>query len=438
MPIIKIPLNKREIKVEIPEENFLGVLEPNPIQGLNNPMEKIRESLIYPTNSKPLAELAKGKKQVVIVITDITRPTPDHLLVPAILTELEKAKVKPECITILIATGLHRPNNKEELIERLGKYVVENYKIVNHVGTKNDLVYLGKTSYNCPVWINSIAANADLLISTGIIEPHFYAGFSGGRKNIAIGVAGEETIMLQHRPQVFDHPNTQIGNIEENIFHANAMEIAEMAGLDFILNVVLNDKGEIAGVVAGDFKEAFYQGVEIAKKVYQVEIDEQADIAIAGIGFPKDANLYQATRGASCIAFSKYPAVKKGGLIIIPAETEEGVGQGLGEQRFYNIMKSAKNYEEIISNIRLNGYPAGGQRAYLMALTLRHAEVCITNSKTPEAVEDMHMKAMNNVNNALEYGLKCYGKHAKIIVLPHSLQVVTSKKTVNKNNNIVK
>ena len=432
MAIVKIPLNKREIELAIPDANLLGVLEPQVIQILDNPAKAIRDVLVNPTNSKPLIELARGKKRVVIVITDITRPTPDHLLVPAILTELEKAKVKPEHIKILIATGLHRPNTKNELIERLNKDIVERYKIINHVGNeKSEQLFLGKTSFGCPVWINRIAANADLLISTGVIEPHFYAGFSGGRKSIAIGVAGEETIMFQHRPEVFDHPNTQIGNICENIFHENAMEIAEMAGLGFILNAILNDKGEIAGVVAGCFKEAYYQGIEIAKKVYQVEIEEQADIAIAGIGFPKDANLYQATRGASCIAFSNYPAVKKGGLIITPAETEEGAGRGLGEQRFYHIMQSAENIENIILDIQQNGYLAGGQRAYLMALTLRHAKVCITDSKTPEIVEKMHMKAMNNVSDALEYGLNHYGKNAKIIVLPHSLQVVTSKRGKN-------
>ena len=429
MANVKIPFNKKYMEIEIPQKNFGGVLEPNLIQGLANPLQKIRELLKCPTNSKPLAELARGKKQVVIVITDITRPTPDNLLVPAILKELETAQVKRECITILVATGLHRPNNGAELIERLGQDVVENYKIFNHRGTaKNQQVYLGKTSYDCPVWLNSLAAHADLLLSTGVIEPHFYAGYSGGRKNIAIGVAGEETILFQHRPQVFNHPYTQIGNLEKNIFHENAMEIAEMSGLDFIVNVVLNERGETAGVVAGDFKEAFYQGVGIAKKIYQVEIEEQADIAIAGIGFPKDTNLYQATRGASCIAFSKYPAVKKGGLIIIPAETEEGAGQGLGEERFYKIMKSAGNYEEVISDIQLKGYPAGGQRAYLLALTLQHAEICVTNSKTPQVVEEMHMKAMSNVSDALAYGLNRYGKQAKVVVLPHSLQVVTSKK----------
>ncbi|WP_028308730.1 nickel-dependent lactate racemase [Desulfitibacter alkalitolerans] len=428
MVIVKIPFNKDEMEVCISEKNFLGVLEPNPVNGLVNLKSKIIEALRKPINSRPLVELASGKKRIVIVITDITRPTPDHLLIPAILKELEGVGVNRKDITILVATGLHRPNNRIELSERLGEDVVNQYRIVNHVAiNKEEQVYLGQTTQDCPIWINRIVAEADLVISTGIIEPHFYAGFSGGRKNIAIGVAGEETIMFQHRCQVFDHPCTQIGNVEGNIFHENAMEIAQKVGLDFMVNVVLNNKGEVAGIIAGHVKDAFDEGVRIGKAVYQVEIEEQADIAIAGIGFPKDTNLYQATRGASCIAFSPYPAVKKGGLIIIPAETREGAGQGVGEQRFYQLMKKAEGPEEIIYHIKENGFPAGGQRAYLMGLTLRYAKICITNSKTPEVVRQMHMKAKETILEALVYGMQIHGKNAKVIVLPHSLQVITTK-----------
>lgn len=427
MSFLKIPFDKKEIEIEIPDKNLIGVLEPNYVQPLDNPLEEVKRAIKSPVNSKPLAEIAGGKQKVAIVITDITRPSPDHILVPPVIDELEKAGVQTENITIVIATGLHRPNTKEELADRLGKDVLSKVKVVNHVGyEKSELTFLGKTGYGCPVWINSIVAGADLVISTGIIEPHFFAGFSGGRKCVAIGVAGEETIMFQHRPEVFDHPKTQLGNLEGNIFHQNAMEIAKISGLNFIVNAVLNNKGEIAGIVAGDYEEAYYRGVEIARSIYQVEISEQADIAIAGVGFPKDTNLYQATRGASCIAFSQFPAVKKGGVVITPALTGEGAGEGLGERRFYDIMSNAENIDSIINNIRKNGYPAGGQRAYLLALTLKHADLIITNSKTPEIVEDIHMKSMATLQDALKYGLERYGKEdAKVVVLPHSIQVMT-------------
>jgi len=429
MTQIKIPFGEKEIDINIDEKNLVGILEPNIVPAITNPQKVIKETLMKPINSSPLSEAVKGKKKVLIVITDITRPCPNDILLPPIVKELENGGIKLEDITILVATGLHRPNTDEELIKMLGKDVFSKIKVVTHMASeKLNLVNLGKTSFGCPVWVNKLVSEVDYIISTGIIEPHFFAGFSGGRKGIAIGVAGEETIKFQHHPTVFDHPKTQLGNLEGNIFHQNAMEIAKMANLDFIVNIVLNHEGKIARVVAGDIERAFEEGVKIAKKIYQVEIEEQADIAIAGVGYPKSTNLYQGTRGASCIAFSQYPAVRKGGIVITPVPTEEGPGEGLGEQRFYEIMKSSQDRDSLINEIKFKGYPAGGQRAYLLALTLKHAELIITNSKTPDAVENMFMKNMASLEDALRYGIKRFGDTAKIVVLPHSVQVMTVEK----------
>ncbi|MBZ4654870.1 MAG: hypothetical protein JG781_2227 [Peptococcaceae bacterium] len=426
--MIKIPFDKQEIEINIDEKNLIGILEPKIKAAIPNPQEKIRELLRQPINSKPLSEAVKGKTRVCIVVTDITRPCPDDTLLPPIVEQLEKGGIKKENITILVATGLHRANTDEELMTKLGKDIVSQIKVVNHIASdKENLINLGTTSLGCPIWVNKLVVEADFTISTGIIEPHFFAGFSGGRKGIAIGVAGEETIKFQHRPNVFDHPQTQLGNLEGNIFHQNSMEIAKVAGLDFIVNVVLNNKGEICAVVAGDMESAFQQGVEIARSIYEVEIEEQADIAIAGVGYPKSTNLYQGTRGASCIAFSQYPVVKKGGIVITPMPAEEGAGEGLGEQRFYELMKTAQDIDSLINDIRINGYPAGGQRAYLLALTLKHAELIVTDTKVPKIVEDMFMKYMPTLEDAIKYGLQRFGHNAKIVVLPHSVQVMTVK-----------
>lgn len=429
MAMIKIPFDKQEIEIQIDQKNLIGILDPKIKAAINNPQEKIREILMKPINSKPLSEAVRGKTKVCIVVTDITRPSHDDIILPLIVEELEKGGIKADDIIILVATGLHRPNTDTELIEMLGKDIFHKIKVVNHVASdKLSLVNLGETSLGCPIWMNKLVADADFTISTGIIEPHFFAGFSGGRKGIAIGAAGEETIKFQHDPKVFDHPKTQLGNLEGNIFHQNAREIAKMAGLDFIINLIFNHEGEIGGVVAGDFEEAFQQGVKIAREIYQVEIKEQADIVIAGVGYPKSTNLYQGTRGASCIAFSQYPVVKKGGIIITPIPAEEGPGEGLGEQRFYELMKNADDLDSLINDIREIGYPAGGQRAYLLALTLKHAELIITNTKETQAVENMFMKSMTSLEDAIRYGLKRFGDDAKIMVLPHSVQVMTVEK----------
>jgi nickel-dependent lactate racemase len=426
--MIKIPFDKKEIEIGIDQNNLLGILEPKARAAIPNIQGKITELLNKPVNSKPLSEAVRGKTKICIVVTDITRPCPDDLLLPLIVKELEKGGINKENITILVATGLHRPNTDDELMTKLGRDIFNQIKVVNHVASdKSNLINLGVTSLGCPIWVNKLVVEADFTICTGIIEPHFFAGFSGGRKGVSIGVAGEETIKFEHDPKVFDHPKTRIGNLDGNIFHINAMEIAKIAGLNFIVNVVLNGDGEIGGVVAGEPESAFHQGVEIAREIYQVEIEEQADIAIAGVGYPKSTNLYQGTRGASCIAFSPYPVVKKGGLVITPVPAEEGPGEGLGEQRFYKIMKNARDLESLIKDIKINGYPAGGQRAYLLALTLKHAELVITNTKAPAAVENMFMKAMPRLEDALKYGFARYGSDAKIIVLPQSVQVMTVK-----------
>jgi len=429
MPDIKVPFGRNEINVNINSKNFMGILEPNYKNPFLNPQEKIKEILVNPVSGLPIAKAVQGKTKVCIVVTDITRPCPDDILLPLIIDELKKGGVQTENITVLVATGLHRANTKEELLVKLGENICKSIKIVNHVASdSSSLVYLGETSFGCPIWVNKMVVEADFTINTGIIEPHFFAGFSGGRKGVAIGVAGEKTIKFQHSPSVFDHPNTLLGNLDRNIFHQNAMEIARIAGLNYIVNVVLNHEEKICGVVAGEMEAAYLQGVSIARDMFQVEITEQADIAIAGVGYPKSTNLYQGTRGASCIAFSQYPAVRKGGIIITPLPAEEGAGEGLGEQRFYEIMKQAKDLDSLISDIRINGYPAGGQRAYLLALTLKHAELIITNTQAAEAVDNMFMKYRKNLESALKYGMERFGDNAKIVFIPHSIQVMTVEK----------
>lgn len=427
MTMVKVPFGKTELEISIPEENLSGIYDPRPVPGLVDPLAEIKNAVNWPINSKPLNELSRGKKNALIVITDITRPSPDHLMLPVIIGELERGGIKAQDIIILVATGLHRPNTEEELSEKLGQEIVKGIKIVNHVAhDESQLIFFGNTGFGCPVWLNKLVVEADLVISTGIIEPHFFAGFSGGRKSIAIGVAGEETIKFQHQPRVFDHANTKLGNLDGNIFHENAMEIAKMARLVFIVNAVLNTDGEIAGIVAGDFKEAYYAGAKLAREIYEIQIEEQADILIAGVGFPKDMNLYQATRGASAAVFSPLPAVKKGGLIISPALTEEGAGEGIGEKRFYEIMKQANNIDDLVKEIRKRGYSGGGQRAYLLALTLQHADVLITGSKKPQVVRDMHMMALPEIDYAIGYAMERFGKDAKFAVSPHSIYAITT------------
>ncbi|CAA7603056.1 Domain of unknown function DUF2088 [Acididesulfobacillus acetoxydans] len=432
MPTVRVPNGKGFVEVNLHSQNLGQIIEPKLVAADTSPQNIIEHALEHPVGTPRLSTIAAQKrpKKVVIVVTDITRPCPDDRFLPVILSELSGAGIENARITIVVATGMHRPCTRNELANKLGSDIVSKIEVVNHNPTdKENLVFAGKTSLNCPIYLNKLVYEADLRISTGIIEPHLFAGYSGARKAIAIGVAGEETIGWQHAIDVFDDPYTRIGNIDHNRFHMNASEIAEKVGLHFIVNGVLDTSGQLVRVVAGGAVAAFEAGVSFADKVYKVPIQEQADIVITGVSFPKDANLYQATRGASNVAFSPFPSVRQGGLIVLPATMPEGVGQGLGEQRFYNAFVSASNLDEVIKNIRSEGVPPGGHRAYLLARTLKHADLAIVGSTIPEEVRKMFMLHFDSMAEALDYGLARFGERSRVSVISHSLQVITVEST---------
>lgn len=427
---IHVPFDSGMLALDIDEKNFLGEISPRPVSPAAPPEALIRQALAAPLGSATLRDVCArtNPRSVAIVVTDVTRPAPDHLFLPPILEQLHQGGVGNGQIFIIVALGMHRPCTEQELRGKLGDAVYDAVEVFNSEPENPDtLACLGTTSFGCPMWVNRRVVEADLVISTGVIEPHLFAGYSGGRKSVAIGVAGEETIRFQHQPTVFDDPNTRIGGIQGNRFHENAMEIARAAGHDFIINAVFNAGGEIVNVVAGKPETALLEGIRYADSIYKIGIRKQADIVITGVTPPKHTNIYQATRGASYVAFSPYPSVRPGGLIIIPASTEEGAGKGTGEQRYHDITRNAASLDDILLDIRRNGVAAGGHRAYLMALTLKHAQVVIVGSRTPDVVRELYMTAMDTVEEAMEYGFRRFGRGACVYSIPHSLHVVTDK-----------
>jgi len=238
-----VPYGKTHIQFDLLPEMKGKVIHSHGLPALANALTAIDTALANPINSAPLRELAHEGDTVCIVFTDMTRACPDYLLVPPILRELHAAGIRKHDITLLCGTGLHRPSTHEEKIAKLGAKVVKEYHIVDNEPQNPDhLVNLGETENGTPVVINKIAYESDLLIATGLVEPHQYAGYSGGRKTIAIGAAGEETIAYTHGPKMIDHPATRLGLIEGNAFHQAITEAAKKAGLRFILNVVLDEK----------------------------------------------------------------------------------------------------------------------------------------------------------------------------------------------------
>ena len=417
-----VPYGESEISFALPPGMRGTVIESRKVSPIADVEAAIAEALARPANSPPLRELAKPGDTVCIVFTDITRASPDHLLVPALLRELKTADVRDEDITLLCGIGMHRPSTPEEKVAKLGAEVVARYRVIDNEPQNPDaLVDLGTTESGIPLSVHRAAYEADLLIATGIVEPHQYAGYSGGRKTVAVGVAGEAMIAYTHGPQMVDHPGTRLGRIEGNPFHEAISEAARRAGLCFILNVVLDDQERVVTVRAGDPEAAFLELVAFARELYEVSVPQQYDVVIGGVGFPKDANLYQASRAASYLFFAPTPVVKPGGFLIIPARCQEGAGEGVGEQRFFETMRDAKAMPSLLEELRRTGYPPGAQRAFVMAKVLEQARVIIVGAECPEIVREAKMIPATTMDEALALAARELGNDLDVLIVPHAL-----------------
>ncbi len=422
----QIPYGKSTLEFTLPPGMRGDVVTSKPAEPLEDVAATIAEALADPVDSPPLRKLVPAAEadslQVCIVFTDITRASPDHLLVPALLEELAAAGVRDEHVTLLCGIGMHRPSTDEEKIIKLGQDVVERYRVIDNEPQNPDaLVDLGVTPGGVPVSAHRAAVEADLLIATGLVEPHQYAGYSGGRKTVAVGAAGEALIAHTHGPAFVDNANTRLGRIEGNPFHEAVTEAARRAGLRFILNVVLDDEKRVVCVKAGEPVETHRQLVAFARSIYEVPIPHPYDIVIGGVGFPKDANLYQASRAASYLFFAPTPVVKPGGFLIVPARCEEGAGDGVGEQRFLSAMRDAPDVQAILCDAREHGYPPGQQRAFVMAKVLEGARVVIVGSECPDVVTACKMTPVETMEEALALAAHELDEELDVLVVPHAL-----------------
>lgn len=418
----EVPYGKGELAFDLLPGMRGAVIESKKVEPIADVEAAIAQALAEPVNSPLLRELARPGDAACIVFTDITRASPDHLLVPALLAELAAAGVRDEDITLLCGIGMHRPSTPEEKVIKLGAEVVARYRVIdNEPQNPAALVDLGTTESGIPLSVHRAAYEADLLIATGIVEPHQYAGYSGGRKTLAVGAAGEAMIAYTHGPQMVDHPGTRLGRIEGNPFHEAVSEAARRAGLRFILNVVLDDHQRLAAVRAGEPTAAFLELVAFAKELYEVPVPQRYDVVIGGVGFPKDANLYQASRAASYLFFAPTPVVKPGGFLIIPAPCQEGAGEGVGEQRFFERMRDARDMPSLLEELRRSGYPPGAQRAFVMAKVLEGARVIIVGSEHPDLVKACKMIPAETMEEALGIAAETLGSELDVLIVPHAL-----------------
>jgi nickel-dependent lactate racemase len=419
----RVPFGKTELEFSLPPGMKGTLITSRKVEPVADMENAVQQALAHPIDSPPLSELARPGQSVCILFTDITRLSPDHVLVPALLAELKRAGIRPEDITLLCATGMHRPSTAEEKAIKLGRSVVERYRVLDHEpANPKALMDIGETETGIPLSINRKAYESDLIIATGIVEPHQYAGYSGGGKVLAIGAGGEDLIAFTHGPHMIDHPGTRLGVIDRNPFQEAVAQVSRRAGLRFIINVVLDDEKRPIAVYAGEPQATFRKLVEVARKVYEVPLPRRFDVAVAGVGFPKDANLYQATRAVSYLFFAPTCVVKEGGLFILPAPTPEGVGTGPGEQAFMEKMRGAANIPSLLAELRRTAYPPGAQRAFIMAKVLEKTRVIVVGSETPELVRQMKMLPASDMNAAFQLAAHYLGrKDLDVLVVPHAM-----------------
>jgi len=398
------------------------VAEPATVAPLPDPVRAATVAVTHPVNSLPLRELTRGKRRVCIAVTDATRACPDRLLVPPMLAELAAAGVPDEAITLLVAVGVHRPSTDAEKRDKLGDNLVRRYRVVDHDAADDaNLLPVGGGDHGVPFRLNRLAVEADLLLATGLVEPHQYAGYSGGGKTVAIGCAGEAVIAYTHGPAMLDQPGTRLAQLDGNPFQAAVRDVARATGLAFVGNAVLDGDGRLVDIAYGAPEAVHDRLAERAGRLFTVSIPGQVDIAIAGVGHPKDANLYQASRAASYLQFAPTPVVRRGGVVILPAACPEGAGDGVGEQRFLEAMAMPGGPAAVIARARRDGIRPGEQRAYVMARVLDDVSVIVAGTEHPDVVRAVGFVPATDLDQALAMAIARVGTPATALVVPHAL-----------------
>jgi lactate racemase len=398
------------LELNLPDHAFL--VEPKNLPGLENDKKAVLDALRNPIGAAPLKELVKSTDKVAIVISDITRPTPNHKLVPWLIEELDH--VPHENFVIINGTGTHRDQTREEFVGMLGEWVVDNIRIINnHCHDKETLVNLGESKFGCDVYLNKEYVEADFRIVTGFIEPHFFAGFSGGPKGIMPGIAGIETIMTFHNARMIGDPRSTWGNMEDNPVQEMTREINRLCKPDFMLNVTLNREKEITAVFAGELYEAHDKGCAFAKEHAMIRCDERFDVVItSNSGYPLDQNLYQAVKGMS----AAHKIVKQGGAIIIASECSDGLPSHGNYSKIFEMANSPQELLDMINNPEFKMFDQW--QVQKQAVIQVWADVYVYSKLTEEQVEGAMLKSTQNIEQTLEELKQKFGENMSVAVMP--------------------
>ncbi|MEO7300765.1 MAG: nickel-dependent lactate racemase [Verrucomicrobiota bacterium] len=399
------------LQLDLPQ-NGATIIAPSHNPGLPDEKTAVTAALQNPIATKPLREWIKPTDKICIAFTDITRATPNERIIPWLLEYLKD--FPRENITLLNQLGTHRPNTKVELEKLLTSEVVANYRVVNHEPENPAaLKQFGTTRDGTPAWLNKTLAEADVRIITGFIEPHFFAGFSGGIKGIMPGCAGLETVMSNHGAKNIGNPKSTFGITEGNPLWEELRDIALRIGSSFLLNVTLNEQRDITGVFAGDILQAHKVGFEFVRKSAMQKVKAPFEIVVTtNSGYPLDLNLYQGVKGMSAGA----RILEQGGLLILACECSEGVPTNSPLDK---LLRSASSPEEILTMLSTPGFVRPEQwQAQIQALIQRRAEVLLYSSLPDEIVRGAFLTPCHDIEKAVQERLQKLGTEARVAVLP--------------------
>ncbi|MDI9583252.1 MAG: nickel-dependent lactate racemase [Acidobacteriota bacterium] len=419
---INLRFGKCGLEVDLPDANVRHVLRMNDLPPLSDPLQACVHALVEPIQSPPLAEIARGKHSACIVVSDITRPVPNEILLPPVLDCLDASGLASDQITVLVATGLHRGNTPEEFTAMgLGEALRRGIRVVNHEARDPaSHVLVGTTSLGIPALVDRRYVDAELKILTGLVEPHLMAGFSGGRKAICPGICAADTIMAWHSPRMLEPKEARQGNLTGNRVHEQALEVADLAGgADFIVNCVMDEQRRVTGLFAGDMGAAHLAAVERAIQQTRVTIPRPVDIVVtSAAGYPLDLTFYQGAKGMVGAA----PIVREGGCIVIAQENAEGIGG----PEFTDLML---NLDDLHGHMRrvleTNESSIDQWQAHVLEKTLRRCSVlnfstCIDRDTQAR----LFVEPVSSVEEGVRLALQRLGPDATIAVIPEGPYVL--------------
>jgi len=420
--IMKITLKSDSMSqtVEIPDRNFLGIIQPPKLPDPEKQVSlMVKQAIEEPLNSATLDELVTAKSRIAIVVDDISRPTPSKDILEVLLEKLKNLSVKNEQIKITIGNGLHRLTTEQEKKKIVGEQVLRDFDVAdNQADIEEDFTYIGTTSSDTPVFVNKRVADADVVITLGVIKSHGIAGFTGGAKSILPGVSAKQTILRNHRYDFIEYPKGIVGDADLSFMRRDIEEAAGLLGIPiFIINVVMDEEKNVRGVFAGDMVKAHRKGAELFRQLAEINLEQQADLIIIESNYPSSENLYFALAGLAIVMSAKSPAIKAGGSVILFAQCSNGIGAQIIEKLF----NSFETPDEMLEHLRTSAPVEQQWAAQRLAFYVTQRDIgIVTDGIEKQTAKRLRMRYFNTLQQAVDEFLAKHGTDAKVLIIKNT------------------